>query len=243
MPENKKENPHEGHRQRVKNRFLKHGLESFEDHQVLEALLFYSVPKKDTNELAHLLLKTYGSIDKVFEADYDDLIKIKGVGENTASLIKFFQMLSKRYVYSTFVHDGAIRLNEPKILMNYCRTLFKGEKKEIIYAIALDDELYLIDKMKINSGEPNRVEVPFRNLTEFAIKCNCTRMVIAHNHPNGPMIPSRADIHSTSSVADQLSSVDVELVDHIVVGRNGATSIRERNPDDVNAWRDQNGFF
>lgn len=238
MPENKKENPHEGHRQRVKNRFLKHGLDSFEDHQVLEALLFYSVPKKDTNELAHLLLNTYGTIDKVFDAEYDDLIKIKGIGENTASLIKFIQMISKRYVYSTFIQDEAIRLDNPEKLTSFCRTLFKGEKKEVVYAIALDDELYLIDKMKINSGEPNRVDVPFRNLTEFAIKCNCTRMVITHNHPNGSMFPSRADIYSTSSVADQLSSVDVELVDHIVVGRNGATSIREQNPDEVNAWRD-----
>lgn len=238
MPENKKENPHEGHRQRVKNRFLKHGLDSFEDHQVLEALLFYSVPKKDTNELAHLLLNTYGTIDKVFEAEYDDLIKIKGIGDNTASLIKFIQMISKRYVYSTFIQDEAIRLDNPEKLTSFCRTLFKGEKKEVVYAIALDDELYLIDKMKINSGEPNRVDVPFRNLTEFAIKCNCTRMVITHNHPNGSMFPSRADIYSTSSVADQLSSVDVELVDHIVVGRNGATSIREQNPDEVNAWRD-----
>ena len=242
MPENKKENPHEGHRQRVKNRFLNHGLDSFEDHQVLEALLFYAVPKKDTNELAHLLLNTFGSLDKVFEADYDELVKIKGVGENTASLIKFSQMLSKRYVYSTFVADGHIRLNDPKIVKNFCRSLFKGEKKETVYALALDSELYLIDKMKINTGEPNRVDIPFRTLTEFAIKCNCTRMVLTHNHPNGSMLASRADIIATADVVDQLVSVDVELVDHIVVGRNGACSIRECEPD-PKIWRNSNGFF
>lgn len=240
MPENKKENPHEGHRQRVKNRFLKHGLDSFEDHQVLEALLFYAVPKKDTNELAHLLLKTFGSIDKVFEADYDDLIKVKGIGENAASLIKFFQMLSKRYVYSTFVQDGVIRLNEPQKMMDYCKNLFKGEKKEIVYAIALDSELFLIDKMAINSGEPNKVDVPFRRLTEFAIKCNCTRMVLAHNHPNGSKMASRVDTLATGEIAEQLGSVDVELVDHIVVGRNGVTSIRECDPTNI-AWRSSNG--
>ena len=242
MPENKKDNPHEGHRQRVKKRFLKHGLDSFEDHQVLEALLFYAVPKKDTNELAHLLLDTFGSLDKVFEADYDDLIKVKGIGENTASLIKFSQMLSQRYVYSTFVADGLIRLNDSKKMKDYCRNLFKGEKKEIVYALALDSELYLIDKMKINTGEPNRVDIPFRTLTEFAIKCNCTRMVLTHNHPDGSMLASRPDIYATSDVAEQLTSVDVELVDHIVVGRNGVSSIREADPTNI-AWRNKDGRF
>ena len=242
MPENKKENPHEGHRQRVKNRFLKYGLDSFEDHQVLEALLFYAVPKKDTNELAHLLLNTFGSFDKVFEADYEELKKVKGIGENAASLIKFFQMLSRRYIYSTFVQDGEIRLNESKILKNYCKNLFKGEKKEVVYAIALDSDLYLMEQMKLNTGEPNKVDIPFRTLTEFAIKCNCTRMVLTHNHPNGSMIASRADIDATDDIAEQLESVDVELVDHIVVGKNGVTSIRECNPH-ISAWSNGNGLF
>ena len=239
MPENNKENPHEGHRQRVKNRFLQHGLDSFEDHQVLETLLFYAVPKKDTNELAHLLLKTFGSLDKVFEADYDDLIKVKGIGENTASLIKFSQMLSKRYINSTFVQDGGIRLNEAEKMKDYCRNLFKGEKKETVYAIALDSDLYLIGNMKINTGEPDKVEISFRTLTEFAIKCNCTRMVLTHNHPNGSMNASRNDIYATDDIAEQLASVDVELVDHIVVGKNGASSIRECNPT-ISAWRNSN---
>ena len=242
MPESKKENPHEGHRQRVKEIFLKNGLDSFEDHRVLEILLYYAIPKKDTNETAHLLLNTFGSLDKVFEAEYADLTKVKGIGENAASLIKFFQMLSKRYVYSTFVQDGKIRLNEAKKLKNYCKALFKGEKKEIVYAIALDSDLYLIEKMKLNTGEPNRVDVPFRTLTEFAIKCNCTRMVLAHNHPNGSMIASRNDVEATVDIAEQLESVDVELVDHIVVGRDGVVSIRECDPH-ISAWRSNNGMF
>ena len=242
MPENMKENPHEGHRQRVKNRFLKYGLDGFEDHQVLEALLFYAVPQKDTNELAHLLLKTFGSLDKVFEADYEDLVKVKGIGENTASLIKFFQMLSKRYLNSTFVKDGRIRLNNPRKLKSYCKSLFKGENNEVVYAIALDSELYLMDLVKMNTGEPNQVDISYRKLVEFAIKCNCTRMVLTHNHPNASMMASRTDVNVTSEIASQLAQVNVELVDHIVVGRNGASSIREGNHD-IKAWSVQNGPF
>lgn len=235
MPENKNANPHEGHRQRVKNRFLKHGLDSFEDHEVLEALLFYAVPKKDTNELAHLLINTFGSFDKVFEADYNDLIKINGIGENAASLIKFFQMMSKRYIFSTFSYEGETKLNDVKTLKDYCKNLFRGEKKEIVYAIALDSELVLVEKMKINVGEANKVELPFRKLTEFAFKYNCTRMVLAHNHPNGSMIASRSDVDATEDIAELLASVDIELVDHIVVGKNGVSSIKECNPNS-SAW-------
>lgn len=242
MSENKTENPHEGHRQRVKNRFLNHGLDSFEDHQVLEALLFYAVPKKDTNELAHLLLNTFGSFDKVFEADYEDLLKVKGIGENTASLIKFSQMLSKRYINSTFVKEGRIRLNDTKKMKRYCKSLFKGENNEVVFAIALDSELYLIDTIKMNTGEPNQVDISYRKLIEFAFKCNCTRMVLTHNHPNASMIASRTDVNVTSEIALQLSKVNVELVDHIVVGRNGASSIRESNHD-IEAWSVQNGLF
>ena len=231
MPENKKANPHEGHRQRVKNRFLKHGLDSFEDHQVLEALLFYAVPKKDTNELAHLLINTFGSFDKVFEADYNDLIKVKGIGENAASLIKFFQMMSKRYIFATFSYNGETKLDDIQKMKDYCKNLLKGEKKEIVYAIALDSELFVIEKMKINVGEANKVELPFRKLTEFAFKYNCTRMVLAHNHPNGSMIASKSDLVATEDIAEHLASVDIELVDHIVVGKNGVTSIKECHPN------------
>lgn len=242
MPEIKKANPHEGHRQRMKNRFLKHGLESFDDHQVLEVLLFYAVPKKDTNELAHTLLNRFGSLDKVFEAEYDELIKINGVGENIASLIKFFQMLSRRYMHSTFAYEGAIRLNDTKKLSNYCENLFKGEKNEVVYALALDDELYLIDKVKISEGIANKVALPFRKLMEFAFKCNCTRMVLTHNHPNGSMLASRVDIEATENIADMLSSVDVDILDHIVVGRDGATSMRECNLD-CDAWEHNSEWF
>ncbi len=105
MPE-KKPNLHEGHRKRVKERFIKFGVDSFTDVQLLETLLFYAVPKKDTNDTAHLLLDTFGgTFAKVLNADYKELVKVNGIGENAASLIKFVQMVSKKYLISSFAED------------------------------------------------------------------------------------------------------------------------------------------
>ena len=108
-------NLHEGHRQRVKERFLKHGIDSFSDIQFLETLLFYAVPKKDTNDTAHLLLNTFGSLKKVFEASYEDLTKVKGIGENAASLIKFFQKKKKRYLQIAYAESVENKYDTPPI--------------------------------------------------------------------------------------------------------------------------------
>lgn len=228
-------NPHEGHRERMKGQFREHGMGFFQDHQVLEMLLFYAIPKKDTNETAHALLDKFGSLDKVLEADYEELMTVKGVKENSATLIRFVQALAQRYVEATFSYDGVAKLNDAEKLKDYCKNLFKGEKDEVIYAIALDSELTVVDKKKLNVGIANQVELPFRKLTEFAFKCNCTRLVLSHNHPNGSMIASRADINATEKAAELLANVDIEIVDHIVVGKNGVSSIKECNPD-CDAW-------
>ena len=220
-------NIHEGHRQRVKERFLNHGLDSFTEIQILETLLFYAVPKKDTNETAHLLINTFGSLKKVFEARYEDLTKVKGIGDNAASLIKFFQMASKKYLELAYRDTKEKTYNTPKKLKQYCMQLFLGEKKEMIYAIALDCDLAIIGREALNTGEPDKVFLSYRKLTEFVHKSNATRIVLTHNHPNGAEMVSRNDIEVTSDAAELLDQISVELVDHIVVGKTGATSMKE----------------
>lgn len=221
-----KANLHEGHRQRVKERFLKHGVESFTEVQLLETLLFYGVPKKDTNDTAHLLLETFGSFARVVEADYNDLVKVKGIGENAASLLKFFQMASKRYLISSFSCDDRILLKSSEALCSYCANLFLGNTNEVIYVIGLDGDLYLVDKVLVSEGDPSEVRMPSRKIVEFALKCKCDRIVLAHNHPMGSSMASRADISSTADLKDVLESVGIELIDHIIVGKYGPVSIR-----------------
>ena len=226
MGEEKKENLHEGHRKRVKERFLKHGLESFTEIQVLETLLFYAVPKKDTNETAHLLLNTFGSLKKVFEADYDMLLKVNGIGENAASLIKFFQMASKRYLELVYMEQQETVYNTPDSLMDYCKRLFLGEKKELVYVIGLDADLVIVNKELINEGCPDNSSIPFRKITDFVSKSNISRIVITHNHPNGLFLASQADIAITQDLVQVMEQIGIDVVDHIIVGKTGAASMR-----------------
>lgn len=238
MPENKP-NIHEGHRKRVKERFLRFGIESFTDVQLLEALLFYAVPKKDTNDTAHLLLDTFGgTFAKVLNADFKELIKVKGVGENAASLIKLVQMLSKKYLISSFTVDDSLSrtVDENSYLCQYCANLFLGCKNEMLYAIALDDELIVISHEVMAEGDPGKVDISDRKIVEFVLKNNCKRVALAHNHPNSSSQPSREDVFATNELSELLAKIDVELVDHIIVGKYGAVSMRDSAMSD-RVWR------
>lgn len=226
MAEKKNKNVHHGHRQRVKERFLTYGVESFNEIQLLEALLFYGIPKKDTNDTAHLLLDTFGSFKKVLEADYKELVRINGIGENAASLIKFFQMASKKYLEFEYTKTDDKVYNTPESLMDFCKRLFLGERKEKVYAIALDDDLVILDTALISEGNPDSVYIPYRKVADFIIKLGVSRIVLAHNHPNGVCLPSRNDIDATKDIIELLEQIDVEVVDHIVVGKKGTSSMR-----------------
>lgn len=226
-----KTNLHEGHRRRVKERFLKFGVDSFTDVQMIETLLFYAVPKKDTNETAHLLLDAFGgTFAKVLDADYDELLKIKGVGENAASLIKFTQLIAKKYLVSSFATDEdevKKRVTGQSFLCQYCANLFLGCKNEVLYAIALDNDLVVISQEVISEGDPGKVSISSRKIVEFALKNNCDRLALAHNHPNGSSQASRNDISATSELVETLEGLGIELVDHIIVGKHGATSMHD----------------
>ncbi len=226
MGEEKKKNLHEGHRKRVKERFLKHGLESFTEIQVLETLLFYAVPKKDTNETAHMLLDTFGTLKKVFEADYEQLLTVNGIGENAASLIKFFQMASKKYLELVYAEHDETVYNNPESLMNYCKQLFLGEKKELVYVIGLDADLVIVDKELITNGSPDSAYISYRKITDFIYRTNISRIVITHNHPNGMCLASHADVDATKEIVEIMDQIEVEVVDHIIVGKTGASSMR-----------------
>ncbi|MCM1054100.1 MAG: hypothetical protein NC394_01150 [Bacteroides sp.] len=239
----KKINVHEGHRQRVKERFLRFGIESFTDVQLLEALLFYAVPKKDTNGTAHLLLDAFGSFAQVLEADYEELMKISGIGENAASLLKFFQMASKRYLISSFAaEDDEVnkRVTGQSFLCGYCSNLFLGCKNEVLYAIALDNELVVRCHEIVSEGDPGRVNISARRIVEFALKHNCDRIALAHNHPNGSSQASRNDISATADLAELLEGLGIELIDHIIVGKYGAVSMHENILAD-RIWKDNYG--
>ena len=222
----KKENPHKDHRKRVRQQMLKNGIEHLLPHEALEILLYYSIPQGNTNPIAHALIKKFGSISGVLNADFDKLLEVKGVGPETATLIRFTQMFSKRYASEQCPIELAELFTSEK-LKEYCRTLFLGAKEEEIRCIYLTDDLKLISQELICVGKIGTVEIPVRRIAKSAFDHNCSNLVLSHNHPVGTCMPSRADLDSTRELVEIYSKVDVKLIDHIIVGRDDVLSMKE----------------
>ncbi|MBO5041270.1 MAG: RadC family protein [Clostridia bacterium] len=216
MSIDKKDNPHKFHRSRLRARFMKEGLRSFEDHNILELLLFYAIPQKDTNDLAHALLDKFGSLAAVFDAEIGDLCKVNGIGENAATLIKLIPQLSRAYLMDKDTrYPDFTDLHK---LGNYLVNYFIGEKNEKLIAVLLNNKSEMIDIILVSEGTVNRTEGSVRKIAEAAFSKNASSFVLAHNHPDGNCTPSAADVSFTSNYRKIFDELGLSLVEHIVVG-------------------------
>ena len=213
-----KSNIHEGHRQRLKKRFLDNGLASFEPHNILELVLFYSIPRRDTNEIAHALISKFGSLKQVFDASYEELISVDGINENSATLIKLIPQLSKTYLDSEYKRE--VILDTAGKIGKYLVSQYIGETKEIVYLLLLDNKFGLIKKIKLHEGTINSAHFELRKIFEEIIKTNASCVVLAHNHPNGLLIPSSDDIYTTTTIYTSLKALDVSLLEHFLIVGN-----------------------
>jgi DNA repair protein RadC len=213
----------EGHRQRLRERFLNEGLESFQEHEVLELMLFYCIQRKDTKEIARRLLNRFGSLPRVLEANPEDLRKVEGMGEVSAT---FLSMLLSVWRY----YDVARTKNE-KILKtldacgDYLKERFKGMTKENVYLLCMDAKCKVLGCVWIGEGNVNSASIPVRRIVEIALSMNTSVAVLAHNHPSGVAIPSHEDVATTKRLAVALDSVDIVLADHVVVADNDFISM------------------
>ena len=206
---------HEGHRNRLKMRVLKEGLDSFESHQVLELLLFYSIPRKDTNELAHELIKKFGSLSGVFEADPKELSKISGVGESTAFLLSLIPHLARRYSKDKWGDKPEISSSTKA--GQFTVSLFAGRTYEAFFVICLDAQNRVIYSDLVHEGTINEAPVYPRVLVETALRHKANSVILAHNHPGGSLNPSRADIEATNNIRNALEAISIKVIDHIIV--------------------------
>lgn len=208
-------NVHEGHRQRLKNKFIEHGFQGFEPHNILELLLFYSIPRKDTNVIAHNLLNRFGSLKDVFNADFNDLIEVEGIKENSATLIKMVPLIAKEYVDSSLTKNPVF--NTANKIGEYFINKYMGEKNEIVYVMLLTNKFELISVERIHEGNVSSAHVPTRKIIELAIRNNAAMVVLAHNHPGGTVCPSMQDIDTTGQLMTALTSCEIDLLEHFVV--------------------------
>ena len=224
MPK-KEGNLHAGHRSRVKEEFLRRGLDSFPEHRVLELLLFYAIPQGDTNELAHRLVERFGSLAGVLDASVEDLCAVPGVGEHTALLLRMVPGLCGRYVASRSsvgdIVDCSARVRE--VLEPY----FFGARKEMVYLMCLDGKRKVLGVRKITEGSINAAEVTTRRITEEAVSLRAGAVILAHNHVSGLAIPSNEDCSTTRYLKQVLEPIGIELLDHVVFCDDDMVSMKD----------------
>jgi DNA repair protein RadC len=206
---------HDGHRRRLKKRFREEGIENFETHNVLELMLFFAVPYKDVNPLAHKLLNEFGSISAVFDAPYEELVKCDGIGENIATLIKLIPAINRRYLLDKASDERFIESTGDAA--EYLIPYFHGYTNEIVVLLCLDTRGKVIGCEKLFEGEVSSAAINIRRIASTALKFNATSAILAHNHPNGFAIPSPDDIKTTKVVGSALATVEVKLADHIII--------------------------
>lgn len=219
-----KPNIHKDHRSRLKSQFVENGITSLTDIQKLELLLFYAIPQKDTNPIAHALLNEFSSLKNVLSASHKDLMRVSGIKENSAILIKF--MGSMLNYCSRPDSDDVI--NSSKKGKEFASKYFVNVDVEQFYVFCLTKSNRLKKAVLINTGTSGEVSVQIRNITQVAIENNCDRVIVAHNHPCGKAVMSDQDCKFTYSLICSCILNNIEILDHIIVGTDKTISLYEQ---------------
>ena len=216
---------HSGHRERLREQLLTHGLDSFADHQALELLLCYAIPRRDTNPIAHGLMNHFGTLSAVFEASPQDLLEVEGIGENAMSLIRLVTELGRRYQLDKARIDRI--LDSTERTGQYILPLFHGLTDEAVYLICLDGSLRVIHHEKLAQGSVNATNFSIRRAVEVALKRKAVYVVLAHNHPSGVALPNVTDIATTEQLIHAMAPLGIRLADHIIVAGDDFVSLRD----------------
>ena len=219
------DNIHEGHRQRLKQRFEEHGIASFSDVEALELLLFFAVPRRDTNKLAHELLKRFGCLRAVLEAEPEELRGVNGAGASVAMLIRLVAEMNRRYMISKRKTNKV--LHTAAEAGEYLMPLFAYQTSEVAYVLSLDSRSMVTRCHELARGMVNKVDFTVRDIVDAALRDNAARIIIAHNHLSGTALPSNSDISATKKIQSALSLIGVELADHIIVCDDDFVSLRD----------------
>lgn len=227
---------HSGHRQRMKDRFLAEGLDHFQEHEVLELLLYYCIPRQDTNPIAHALISRFGSLAQVLEAPAEELEKVPGIGSNAATFLRLITSVGRYYLVNRSMQECILPTIEK--CGQYLLPFFYGRRNETIYLLCLDAKCKVLCCREVSEGSVNSASISVRKIVEVALGANATTVVLAHNHPSGLALPSAEDVHTTRRVAAALDAVEITLADHIVVADDEFVSLAQSgyyHPDDCRA--------
>ena len=208
-------NPHTNHRKRLRKRFLNEGIDNFEDHNVLELLLFFSIPRRDTNEIAHALLEKFGSLSNVFTASVDQLCTVKGIGESSAVLIKMIPQIWKKFAVENYLASNCIADIESS--GEYLTKLFIGAESEQCYMLIFNEKGKMTNTVEVDTGDVSSVYFSPRILMDIAVKYGASSFILSHNHLTGSTEPSTQDIMLTRRLCEVFDIMGIPMRAHIIV--------------------------
>lgn len=214
---------HKEHRMRVKTRFQEQGLDVFNEHQVLELLLFYCIPRRDTNEIAHNLLNRFGTLAQVIDAPVKELEKVDGMGKSAALFLNLIKSVARYYLVNRVTQNKILRTIDE--CGQYMLPYFNGRHRETVFLLCLDAKCKVLSCREVEEGSVNSAGISIRKIVDIALTENATSVVLAHNHPSGLALPSPEDVATTQKIAHALRLVDVILTDHIVVADDDYVSM------------------
>ena len=230
---------HDGHRARMKERFSSEGMDGLEEHEILEMLLYYCIPRRNTNEIAHRLKKRFKTLPLVLNAPVKELEKVEGMGHNAALFISFVRQLERYFVDDSVPEEEM--LNTKDKCCKYLVKQFSGRKNETVMLLCQDAKCMFLGCHVAGEGSVNSAGISIRKIVDIALSTNASSVILAHNHPSGIALPSAEDIYTTKRVAQALRMVDVVLTDHLVVSGGDYVSLKASNlydyeTDSKSAW-------
>jgi len=214
-----------GHKERLRKKFLSNGLEAFHDYEIIEMLLGIIILRKDTKPIAKKLVKKFGSVSNILDADKNDLMQVKGVGERTAILIKFLKETVTYYLNEN-MKKNTYKINAPEHAANYFISYYGEHNYEEFCVIFLDGENKIIEVKQYQEGTVNYSQVYPRNIIKYGLNIDSVSVVLVHNHPSGNLTPSEADINFTNKLDKMMDLFEIKILDHLIIAGKNYKSLK-----------------
>lgn len=225
LPVDKKIVPHHaGHRDRLRGRFVKSGAGAFEDYELLELVLFATIPRRDVKPLAKKLLAQFGGLAGVMGASLEDLQSVQGLGENAAVFLKTVHALTQRMLIGDVAQKPI--LSSWQKLLDYCHVAMAHEKREHFRILFLNRKNQLIADEVQQTGTVDHAPVYPREIVRRALELGATALILVHNHPSGDPTPSDSDITMTEEIIRAARALDILVHDHLIIAKSGHASFK-----------------
>lgn len=218
-----KENLHKGHRQRLLKKYSEYGIDSLEEHELLEILLFFAFSRCNTNEISHELIQVFGSLKNVLYAPVEDILQIKGMGYTSAVLLRF---LGDFVDHFRIPDKSPTRLCSIDKIIEFCKINFPNTDREFCHILMLDKRDYYLGCLSLTERLFSTINLDMKKILMKAFIVNASNAILVHNHPHGTAEASNSDVKYTRIIAHTLSSLNIGLIDHVIAGDDGYYSMR-----------------